>query len=129
MPRFEGPIEPGFDAGVYYLLGTAMGEGQGYRLLHEPGAPASVQYPSLDLEPARAEAVVLNGVPVRFLCAGCFDHPSAATRYAAAVVEAFPERWQPVYSGTGGQLHVYRRADAATHVSGDKPIGSGGGSE
>lgn len=45
MPRLFGPIDLRYDAGVYYVLGTSLATGQGYRLLNEPGAPAAVQYP------------------------------------------------------------------------------------
>ncbi len=44
-PRGSGPIDPRSDGGVYYVLGTALYEGAGYRLLNEPGEIAAVQYP------------------------------------------------------------------------------------
>lgn len=47
LPRLRGPIDLRYDAGVYYLLGTALAEGKGYRLLNEPGAIEAVQYPPL----------------------------------------------------------------------------------
>jgi hypothetical protein len=47
MPRLSGPIDLRWDAGVYYLLGTSLATGQGYRILSEPGAPEAVQYPPL----------------------------------------------------------------------------------
>lgn len=34
-----------WDASVYYVLGTSLAQGSGYRLLNEPGAIQSVQYP------------------------------------------------------------------------------------
>ena len=34
-------------AGCYYLLGTSLAEGRGYRLLNEPGEIEGVQYPPL----------------------------------------------------------------------------------
>ncbi len=37
LPRQVGPIDLRWDGGVYYLLGTALAEGRGYRLLNEPG--------------------------------------------------------------------------------------------
>ncbi len=46
-PRLSGPIDLRFDAGVYYLLGTSLANGEGYRLPNEPGAPQAVQYPPL----------------------------------------------------------------------------------
>jgi hypothetical protein len=46
-PRAYGPIELRWDAGVYYILGTSLAEGKGYRLLNEPGEIRAVQYPPL----------------------------------------------------------------------------------
>src|SRR4051795_6477863 len=47
LPRSEGPIDLKWDASTYYILGTALAEGKGYRLLNEPGVIAAVQYPPL----------------------------------------------------------------------------------
>jgi hypothetical protein len=47
IPRFEGAIDLRWDAGVYYILGTSLAEGRGYRLLNEPGEIEAVQYPPL----------------------------------------------------------------------------------
>lgn len=46
-PRLQGPIDLRWDAGVYYILGTSLYEGKGYRLLNEPGLPQALQYPPL----------------------------------------------------------------------------------
>jgi hypothetical protein len=46
-PRLRGPIDLRYDAGVYYVLGTSLAEGRGYRILSEPGALEAVQYPPL----------------------------------------------------------------------------------
>ena len=46
-PRFRGPIDLRYDAGVYYILGTSVAEGRGYRLLNEPGSIEAIQYPPL----------------------------------------------------------------------------------
>jgi hypothetical protein len=46
-PRFRGPIDLRWDASAYYILGTSLAEGKGYRLLNEPGAIEAVQYPPL----------------------------------------------------------------------------------
>src|SRR5262245_2978574 len=43
--RARGPLDLRWDAGVYYVLGTALAEGKGYRLLNEPGEIAAIQYP------------------------------------------------------------------------------------
>ena len=45
--RWRGPIDLRYDAAVYYVLGTSLAEGHGYRILSEPGAPEGVQYPPL----------------------------------------------------------------------------------
>ena len=37
LPRLTGPIDLRWDAGVYYLLGTSLAKGHGYRILSEPG--------------------------------------------------------------------------------------------
>lgn len=47
VPRFHGPIDLRWDGGVYYVLGTSIAEGKGYRLLNEPGEIQAVQYPPL----------------------------------------------------------------------------------
>jgi hypothetical protein len=36
-----------WDGGVYYVLGTALAQGRGYRLLNEPGEIVATQYPPL----------------------------------------------------------------------------------
>src|SRR5690242_20112397 len=46
-PRLSGPIDLRWDAGVYYILGTSLVQGHGYRILSEPGAPEAIQYPPL----------------------------------------------------------------------------------
>jgi hypothetical protein len=46
-PRLSGPINFRWDASTYYVLGTALAEGKGYRLLNEPGEIEAVQYPPL----------------------------------------------------------------------------------
>ena len=47
IPRLNGPIDLRWDASTYYVLGTALAEGKGYRLLNEPGEIEAVQYPPL----------------------------------------------------------------------------------
>jgi hypothetical protein len=47
LPRLRGPLDLRYDAGVYYILGTSLAEGRGYRLLNEPGAIEAIQYPPL----------------------------------------------------------------------------------
>jgi len=47
LPRLRGPIDLRWDGGTYYVLGTSLAEGRGYRLLNEPGEIEAVQYPPL----------------------------------------------------------------------------------
>ena len=47
VPRLRGPIDMRWDGGVYYVLGTSLAEGKGYRLLNEPGEIEAIQYPPL----------------------------------------------------------------------------------
>lgn len=47
LPRLKGPIDLRWDGGVYYVLGTSLAEGKGYRLLNEPGEIEANQYPPL----------------------------------------------------------------------------------
>jgi hypothetical protein len=46
-PRLSGPIDLRWDASVYYVLGTSLATGHGYRILSEPGSPEALQYPPL----------------------------------------------------------------------------------
>jgi hypothetical protein len=47
LPRFRGPLDLRYDAGVYYILGSSLAQGKGYRLLNEPGEIQAIQYPPL----------------------------------------------------------------------------------
>ncbi len=47
LPRLAGPIDLRYDAGAYYILGTSLAQGKGYRLTNEPGEIHAVQYPPL----------------------------------------------------------------------------------
>src|SRR5262249_9607022 len=47
LPRLSGPIDLRWDASTYYVLGTALAQGKGYRLLNEPGEIQAIQYPPL----------------------------------------------------------------------------------
>jgi len=46
-PRLTGPLDLRWDGGVYYVLGTSLATGHGYRILSEPGSPEGVEYPPL----------------------------------------------------------------------------------
>ena len=45
--RLDGPIDLRWDASTYFVLGTSLAQGKGYRLLNEPGEIEAVQYPPL----------------------------------------------------------------------------------
>ena len=47
LPRLTGPIDLRWDGAVYYILGTSLAEGKGYKLLNEPGEIDATQYPPL----------------------------------------------------------------------------------
>ena len=47
LPRHAGPIDLRWDGAVYYVLGTSLAEGRGYKLLNEPGEIDADQYPPL----------------------------------------------------------------------------------
>ena len=46
-PRRHGPLDLRWDGSVYYVLGTSLAQGEGYRLLNEPGHVRANQYPPL----------------------------------------------------------------------------------
>jgi hypothetical protein len=47
IPRMAGPLDLRWDGAVYYVLGTSIAEGKGYRLLNEPGEIEAITYPPL----------------------------------------------------------------------------------
>ena len=64
-PRLQGPLDLRYDAGVYYILGRSLAEGEGYRLLNEPGAIEAIQYPpALPVIAAVHQLVLRTGDPV-----------------------------------------------------------------
>ena len=46
-PRGGGPIDLRWDGGAYYILGTSLAEGDGYRIRSEPGGLPSSLHPPL----------------------------------------------------------------------------------
>lgn len=46
-PRLSGPADLHYDGATYYVLGSALAQGKGYRLLNEPGEIEALQYPPL----------------------------------------------------------------------------------
>jgi hypothetical protein len=47
LPRLKGPIDLRWDGGAYYVLGTALAQGKGYRLLNEPGEIQTTLHPPM----------------------------------------------------------------------------------
>lgn len=47
VPRGGGPIDLRWDGGAYYVLGTSLAEGAGYRMRSEPGGLSSSLHPPL----------------------------------------------------------------------------------
>lgn len=45
LPRLQGPIDLRWDGGAYFVLGTSLAQGKGYRLLNEPGEIQSTLHP------------------------------------------------------------------------------------
>src|SRR5215471_12991423 len=60
IPRWAGPLDLRWDGAVYYILGSSIAEGKGYRLLHEPGEIEAIQYPPLLPLLAAAPQMVLG---------------------------------------------------------------------
>src|SRR3954449_2848461 len=66
IPRSQGPIDLRWDGGTYYILGTSLAQGKGYRLLNEPGEIRADQYPPLlPAIVAVHEKVLSSSDPVR----------------------------------------------------------------
>lgn len=65
LPRWAGPLDLRWDGSVYYVLGTSIAEGKGYRLLNEPGEIQANQYPPLlPLLAAATQTVLGTSDPV-----------------------------------------------------------------
>jgi hypothetical protein len=65
VPRRAGPLDLRWDGSAYYVLGTSLAEGKGYRLLNEPGEIEACQYPPLlPLIAAAPQAILGTSDPV-----------------------------------------------------------------
>jgi hypothetical protein len=85
-PRLRGPIDLRWDAAVYYILGTSMAEGKGYRLLNEPGEIHAIQYPpALPAVVAAHQLVLGTADPVRVGHAVRYTYFVLNMAYVAAV--------------------------------------------
>lgn len=103
-PRRWGALDLRYDAGVYYLLGTSIAEGNGYRIGSEPGAPLGIQYPpGLPLLAAAHQVVFGTSHPevighyLRITFAGIFTLLGIGTFLLA--VRYVPAAWAAVTSG------------------------------
>lgn len=65
LPELGITINLRWDAAVYYILGTSLAEGKGYRLLSEPGEIQAIQYPPLLPAAVAAHEVVLGTKDIR----------------------------------------------------------------
>jgi hypothetical protein len=64
-PRWGGPIDLRWDGGAYYILGTSLASGDGYRLLSEPGGlPSSLHPPFLPTLVAFHELLLRSTDPI-----------------------------------------------------------------
>jgi len=64
-PRADGPIDLRWDGGAYYILGTSLASGQGYRLLSEPGnTESSLHAPFVPVLVATYQTVLQTSDPV-----------------------------------------------------------------
>jgi hypothetical protein len=107
LPRLRGPLDLRYDAGVYYILGTSLAEGRGYRLLNEPGAIQAIQYPPLvPAAGALAERLLGTDDPA---VVGHWLRLASVILYAgyAGAVYAMSRRWlRPGYAFLVGVLSV-----------------------
>lgn len=93
LPRLRGPLDLRYDAGVYYILGTSLAEGRGYRLLNEPGAIEAIQYPpGIPLVAAAAQRALSTDDPA---VVGHWLRLGSVLLYAgyAAAVYVMSRRW------------------------------------
>lgn len=93
LPRLSGPLDLRYDAGVYYVLGTSLAEGTGYRLINEPGAPQAIQYPPLlPMVVAAHQRVLGTRDPVRAGHALRWTYAALFVAYVV-LVHRFHRRW------------------------------------
>ena len=97
IPRSAGPLDLRWDGAVYYVLGTSIAEGKGYRLLHEPGEIEAIQYPPLlPLLAAAPQTLLRTSDPVIVgrwlkLFFVCFHASLIVATYF--MLKAFVPRW------------------------------------
>jgi hypothetical protein len=110
-PRLRGPIDLRYDAGVYYVLGSSLAGGKGYRLLNEPGEIPAIQYPPL-LPLAVATCQRLLGTSDPGLVGPWLRYASlvVSTGYillAYAVARRLLPPWWALFTAAGSALHFW----------------------
>lgn len=99
IPRLHGPIDLRWDGSTYFVLGTAIAEGKGYRLLNEPGKIEAVQYPPLlPLIVAAHERLLGTNNYVKVGCALRYFYFVISGIYLFAVYALARKLLSPVYS-------------------------------
>ena len=71
---------------------------------------------------------LMDSVPVSYLILDSFSADTSvdiSRRYAAPVVNAFPERWELTYSSAGGDSKIYRRRSLKEEFDGHQMAQSG----
>jgi hypothetical protein len=85
-PRMSGPIDLRWDGGAYYILGTSLAAGDGYRLLSEPGSlSSSLHPPFLPMLVAAHQLVLQTTDPVTVGHALRVSIVLASVAYAVAI--------------------------------------------
>jgi len=110
IPRWAGPLDLRWDGAVYYILGTSIAEGKGYRLLHEPGEIEAIQYPPLlPLMAAAPQMVLKTSDPVivgRWLKLFFFGFHAAFVLAAYFILKLFVPRWAAFLGALAVLLNV-----------------------
>ena len=110
IPRWAGPLDLRWDGAVYYILGTSIAEGKGYRLLHEPGEIEAIQYPPLlPLMAAAPQMVLKTSDPVivgRWLKLFFFGFHAAFVLAAYFMLKMFVPRWAAFLGALAVVLNV-----------------------
>jgi hypothetical protein len=110
--RLRGPIDLRWDAATYYVLGTSLAQGEGYRLLNEPGEIEAVQYPPLLPAVVAAHQLVLGTAdPGRV---GRWLRITYAMIYVLYVLSAY--RLARLYLGPSDSLLAAALAALPVHV-------------
>jgi hypothetical protein len=85
-PRISGPIDLRWDGGAYFIIGTSLAQGHGYRLLSEPGdLPSSLHPPLLPALVAAHELALGTPDPVAVGHALRLTIAATSIAYAVAI--------------------------------------------